>query len=445
MSKIPQHMLGIGAVMRGAGVLFVGTMATQVLTGLVYLFAARGVLPAVYGTAATTASIALLAVAILDFGGSTFALRERSSGRMSSRSLSDWIRSKSAMIAVTAPFVGCIAAWSAGDLSWTTIAFSALLFVGASLAMILGVPLRAQMRFGAIVTVTVASRLPSVGLILLLSFQGHADKVSLVALLALSSFLEAWFYVAASRLSGHERHPYSSYRWTNPFRGGVGVGISSAANSLGALDISLVRAVSGAAVAGEYAAVNRWMGPIGLTSQAVTQAVFPRMSAAEASGRGRGLASALWTVSLSVPVVGAIALSAPWLVPTFLGDAYAGSVVTLQLLCLAIVFSMACQPLSAALVAWRLELHAAGCVLGGLTIQLAAQGMGAHLYGSRGAAGGAVVGQFMTVVLLCLVLRLTKARWSKSRSSSEPTTILDVSGGAVVHHPLGEVPSAGPR
>jgi O-antigen/teichoic acid export membrane protein len=403
-------------VLQGAGVLFLGTMTTQLLTGLVYLFAARGVSPAEYGTAATAASVALLGVAIVDFGGSTFALRERSSGRMTQASWRHWSKSKSLIILASAPIVGYVACLCAGALRLSTCLTVGLLFLGASLAMIQGVPLRVGLRFGVMVFITVISRLPSAGLIIFFSVRHQLGSNSLVLLLAMSSLVEAALYTAVE-LRGvgiGNQAGRGTFRWVNPYRGGVGVGLSSAANSLGSLDISLVRVVSGAAVAGEYAAVNRWMGPIGLTSQAVTQAVFPRMSAVDASGRRGGLISALWTVSLSLPIIGTIALCAPWIVPAFLGEAYRGSVVTLQLLCLAIVFAVACQPLSAALVAWQLELHAAACVLGGLVVQLSSQAVGASLYGSRGAAGGAVVGQLVTVVALCIVMRRTHSRWGIS-------------------------------
>jgi len=405
-------------VLRGAGILFVGTMTTQVLTGLLYLLAARAMLPAGYGSAAAVASMSVLAVAVCDFGGATFALREHSAGRSSDQDLLEWQRSKAAIVLAASPVAGGIAALAGGSFDISTVAAAAALFVGGSAALLLGIALRARLHFGALVTATVLSRLPGVGVLGLLVWRGEVGGNILVLLLALNSGLEALLYWVFERRLTAVAAAQRPLRWINPYRSSIGVGSSATVNSLGTLDITLVRGVAGASVAGEYAAVNRWMGPIGLASQAVTQAVFPRLSSAAAGNRQAGLTNALMLISLSLPVVGCVALAAPWLVRTFLGTEYAGSAGALRLLCLAIVFAMACQPLSAALVAWKLEKHAAGCVLLGVVVQFAAQALGSVRIGADGAAAGFAVGQAFTMALLLVCLRRTRRLWNAEDDGS---------------------------
>jgi len=409
-------------ISQGASVLFAGTMTTQILTGLVYLLGARVMLPTGFGSAAAVASMAILAVAICDFGGMTYALRERSAGRMSPLDLAEWRRSKGWVILGVSPVVGVAAALAGGALAVTTVASAAALFIAASMALILGISLRSELRFGAVVGATVTSRIPSVLIIGVLAWTDGLDGNVLVLLLGLNSALEAWLYWVLEKRLTEPYEVVTRLQWVHPYRSRSGVGASTTVNALGSLDITVVNKVADAAVAGQYAAVNRWMGPIGLGSQAVTQAVFPRMSAASVGSRMSGLTSALLTVSLSLPVVGVVALLAPWLVDTLLGSAYAGSALCLQLLCLAIAFAIACQPLSSALVAWRLEKHAAACVFAGLLVQLGTQAIGAHQFGAAGAAGGAAIGQSFTVLLLVICLHRTRSLWGNEHEG----TVIDL-------------------
>ncbi len=125
-------------------------------------------------------------------------------------------------------------------------------------------------------------------LIFLLAWRGGVSGDLLVLLLALNSGIEACLYRVLQKRLTAPHEPVVRYHWVHPYRDRSGVGASATVNSLGTLDITVVNNVAGAAVAGQYAAVNRWMGPIGLAAQAVTQAVFPRMSADAASKRFSG-------------------------------------------------------------------------------------------------------------------------------------------------------------
>ena len=365
--------------------------------------------PAEFGSAAASASVTLLCVAAADFGGATYALRESAAARMTLDQFARWLWSKTLVILGLAPVAALTGAIAGGEISVARIASCGVFFVGSSLALIRCVPLRSALHFACLSGAMVISRLPSVAFILGMSHTGTVSPDAFVALLAGGSLLEAALYrrIATRRFSVSPRIS----GLVNPYRNSAGVGLAAAGSSIGSLDISLVKLTAGAGVAGEYAAVNRWMGPVGLISQAVTQAIFPLMSSATRESRGSSLKSGLVTVMLSFPIVAGVILAAPWLVSTLLGSAYQGAGLTLQILCVAIIVAMLCQPLNAALIAWNLERQAAASVIGSQIIQLVLQAVGASLFGAPGAAGGAVAGQIVTLIAVILVLSATKSTW----------------------------------
>ena len=385
--EIRRHLV---AVLASAGV-------TQLLVATVYILSARSASPDRYGPVAAGAAVAMLAGSAVDFGGATYMVRELAAGR--GQEYQSWLYSKLLIGAVVALPIGAIAALVGARGAWTAAnaAWLAVLFCGAIWSFLFAIPLRVNMRFGTISLIQVISRAPSAIVALLLQSAHRLVPELLVPLLALAYVLEALMYVVSNglrNLSGMTR----GTRLVNPYTGSGRIGLNATISSMSSLDAAVITATAGNLAAGQFAGVSKWTAPIGLVSTAISQTMFPRMSRARRDQRARLLAVSLGYLGLALPILLAVAIFAPIVVRVLLGGQYAESVGVLRVLCVALIFAMANQPLNSTLIAWG-EEHAATVVLfGSMVVQLASQAMLAAGFGAIGAAWGAAVGQ-----LLCLM------------------------------------------
>ena len=164
--------------------------------------------------------------------------------------------------------------------------------------------------------------------------------------------------------------------------------------------------------------MNKWEQPIALIAAAYSSYMFPAL-AAKASHRAtiRALRPLVALVVLGVlMVLGAIAL-APWLVDTFLGSRYSGSVNLLRLSLLGAILVLVAQPLAILLQARDQEHHVAvvtvaAKVLAVLAVVLFAKRFGATVSPvAAGTSTALVAGMFL---LRARQLWLTEPRAAQS-------------------------------
>jgi lipopolysaccharide exporter len=380
--EIRRHLI---LVLASAGV-------TQLLVALIYILCARSGQPERYGPIAAGIGVASLAAVVVDFGGSTYMVRELSAQR--DRMYNSWLLSKFLIIMVATPMIGVMAAVIAVRAAWTLslVVWLAVLFAGVSLSMLFAVPLRVEMAFGTIALVQVLSRFPFAVGALALQSAHRLQAQNLVVLLAGTYVSEAAMYVVRQRIRG-KTWVIRRATLMNPFVGSTGVGVNSSINALSGLDAAVISATGGASAAGQFAGVSKWTAPIGLVATAISQTMFPRMSRARPDQRSKLLLVSLAYLGLALPVLVAVAWFAPAVVHALLGAQYSNSAGALRILCVALVFALANQPLNSTLIAWGEERAASVILVISMVVQLSCQALLAAHFGALGAAWGAAVGQ----------------------------------------------------
>ena len=166
---------------------------------------------------------------------------------------------------------------------------------------------------------------------------------------AVSWSLTAWWAISSTRsLVGRS----ASLPRSNPWRGASRFGLFSLAVAVQGLDVVIIGGIAGSATAGKLAAVTKWEQPIALIAGAYSSYAFPGL-AAKASHRSaiRSLRPFAGLMAVGAAMVGAGVVLAPWLVRTFLGSRYSGSISLLRLSLGGSVLVLVAQPLAVLLQA----------------------------------------------------------------------------------------------
>lgn len=380
--------------LRDVAFLYAATGSSQFFVAITYVFCARMAGASQFGVAALAVSLALLSASFVDFGGALHALRERTSDRWDEERARDWVGSKLRVVAGVSALSLLPAVLVLHDP--LTAGGASLYLLGTASAAVLAVPLRSKLAFGRIAVIQVTSRAVPACAVLVCWLAGAHSALLLVAALAVGSLVEAAGYAVMHRRDRFAR--LRDARWVNPFSGTLRIGLNTASGGLGNLDVTLVTAGAGAAAAGEYAAVNRWAGAMGLVSTAVAQAFFPRLSAAKQTDRRATLLTMLLPILAFVPVLAAVAIFAGPICAWVLGPGYPGSGAVLALLAAAVTASMFCNAFNSALLAWGFETIATVWTLAGLGTQLVGQFVFSRMIGAPGAPLGSLTGQIVTLV-----------------------------------------------
>ena len=166
---------------------------------------------------------------------------------------------------------------------------------------------------------------------------------------AVSWSLTAWWAIASTKtLVGRG----ASLARSNPWRGASRFGLFSLAVALQGLDVVVIGGIAGSVTAGKLAAVTKWEQPIALIAGAYSSYAFPGLTS-RGSHRSaiRSLRPLAGLVALGTAMVGGAIVLAPWLVSTFLGSRYSGSVSLLRLSLLGSLLVLVAQPLAVLLQA----------------------------------------------------------------------------------------------
>lgn len=170
------------------------------------------------------------------------------------------------------------------------------------------------------------------------------------------------------------------------------------------LDVPLLTAFVDPVVAGIYALPARFVRPMNMITIATGSVAFPRLSRRKTVWRTELLAGVAVGAAPTVLIAALLFLAAPVL-PLIAGDAYAGSVTTMQIVCVATALWGPCS-LMVVFMQSRSDqaTRAAGAtVMTYNCLQLGGVVLGGILGGAPGAALAYVVGQALTLVTLTVL------------------------------------------
>ncbi|TKV57355.1 hypothetical protein FDO65_17680 [Nakamurella flava] len=310
----------------------------SLVTGVLFVFAARSMPPGTFGLVSTSIGIATVLAGVIDFGTNSLWVRELSDSHTSVGVVARQMRGKAVVAAATA---GALAAVLG---TWLTPACAVvgLYLLALVVAQMSVVPLRARVMPARVVSCTVADRSVAASTMLALSWFDVEPALRLPVALSLGSFAGA--ALAMWRLEGRSEF-ISCKSVAMPWGGAAFFGLSSLVLAVQNLDQAVVLKVAGASAAADVGAVSRWMSPIGLIGTALANTAGPL------AARAPDVRSAWSTMKPTRPYVllaicvGAVSsLLSPWLVPAVLGTAYAGSIPVFQILAISATITVLSQP-----------------------------------------------------------------------------------------------------
>lgn len=186
-------------------------------------------------------------------------------------------------------------------------------------------------------------------------------------------------------------------------------------NSLGTqarnLDVTVVSAVAGLSQAGYYAAASRVTSPLRIVSTSLATVLLPMASRGQPSDIRRLLKLAACVVAGMAVVYSAGVAGMPWIVRTYLTDAYLDAIVPLQVVLIGLSFAAGASLLGALLQGVGLQLYVAHTAVATTIVCLLGAAAGAVIDGATGAAWALLL-SFVVQMLLLLVRLLS---WFKDQ------------------------------
>lgn len=324
-----------------------GIAAGQAATGISLLVVARRSSVDGFGLFAAVFAATYFLGSLLDFGSSQLQTRALARG-IGSDQFRSWLLKRSLLQAPVA------AAFTVGLLRFVGDRLPAVSIVGLGLqSLTLPISSGALAAVRALKSPAVASWLVAGGnLVILLAATASpsAALFSTCGLAAATSWsLTAWWALTSTRsLVGRVTVP----KRFNPWQGSSRFGLFGIAVTLQSLDIAIISGIAGSAAAGELAAVSKWEQPIALMAGAYSAHAFPALSSTMSHRSAiRSVRPLLALLALGTTLVFGAILIAPWLVSTFLGGRYSGSVFLLRLSLLGSLLVLVAQPFAALLQA----------------------------------------------------------------------------------------------
>lgn len=378
-------------------------MAAQAASVLFYLLVARSNSPAEFGKAMFAVTTALVVGGLLNFGSTTFYVRELTSGRFCwndvlLRSIGRLGYSVAAGVLLAIVFLAFVP--DAGLLLAVGVAS---LTAGTNIAALAQVIPLASAKFTfAGIGVLVEKSIPLL-LLLALTLLERFDSTNMPIIMAIGCFVGAMLTacsarmyrknVSVDRLASALRSVRQSGGFIrqrsvlNPWRGSLHIGVSSAFYSVRQSDVALVRIVSSPEAAGEYAAVSKWNQPIALFASSIGNALLPSISAAASLRDAAFLVLKLWphlALIAALSVTGA-ALSG-WLVLYILGPEYSAAADVLIVVFLTMPIAFSRQIVYVLLVARQFDRTCSQIVALGVLLGLFTSAALAFSWGALGAA-----------------------------------------------------------
>jgi O-antigen/teichoic acid export membrane protein len=387
--------------------LTVALALSQVMTALIYIVAARNTTLVDFGRAAAVVGIALSVAAFLDFGSTTHWVRMISGGRTDESAYVDQTAAKLRVAAVAGTGLATVV-WSMGDLTDLAIVGVGLLLAGTVAVQTFSVPLRVREQFGRVGAAAVFGRAAGLAVAAVGVLVASSATYVLTLALGVGVIVECTMLLVRwpAELRNASLLRVFRGRFTNPWRGASVIGFSSALVGLQNSDVAVAERVADASVAGEYAAVTRWTGAIGLLSSAASQVAMPRLARAGNSREAlRELARLSWLLLPAIVGVVAIVALAPQLVSLLLGSQYEDSADVLRWLAIATLPALLTQPMLALLQARHFERSGLLAVGIAVPLQLVLVAVLAPKYGAVGVAQASLLSQCLILLILGLATR----------------------------------------
>lgn len=388
--------LAVGASGTGAAII-----SGQLANGLTFVVLARRLGPEEFGVFAALYTAGLFLGGLLDFGSSQMMTRDLAQGSARD-TFKSWLlrRTAAQLLPVALATAIALVAVGGGAGTWTVVS---LVSQGVSYPVALA--WSAAVR--ALRSPALGTGLISAGNLLPLGAAAvaPAESIAGVAAIAVSASwlvtaLSCWLVVRA-RLPGRSIPSHG-----NPWSGSFGFGLFGLAVASASLQVPLIGIVSGAAAAGELAAVSRWTQPVWLIASALAIQAFPGIAAA---GSDRDawliLRSAVPLASIGLGVAGAIVLAAPLLVNVLLGSAFDESVDLLRLLAIATAPVLVNQLVATFLQARGREREVALMTALAVILILFGTAALATLLGAAAAPLASVIGQLFLAIVLVTRMR----------------------------------------
>lgn len=172
------------------------------------------------------------------------------------------------------------------------------------------------------------------------------------------------------------------------------------------LDTTVLRAVAGPTVAGQYAVANRLAGPLNVVSNSVVGVFLPTLADAEPGHRRRQARRLVLLCAVSGVLLAAVSPLLAWLAVRFLGPQYAGAYWAIVAAVIAAGLSGVTQILHAIqFVVAGTRLVVVTMLVGQLGMLLVLFPWLAPRYGATGAAVGLLLAQVVMLVPMLVALR----------------------------------------
>ena len=343
--------------------LAIGSGAAQVLAAVLYILTARSMQPVDYGLIVAAMALGGVGAAVVDFGSSTYWVRELASGRVTQQQLNPKMSTRLLVASVVSALVIVVAAFTKPHFIVTGV----LMFSTTTAGMMI-VPLRAARRAELVGLLTVLDRMISVIVFFGLSALGCKLGLALWISIALGDL----FLILYLSISERSQVRLSPRTLSNPWSGAKWYSLTTLSGSAQQLDLPILTVSAGASAAGIYGGVNRWTQPLVLATSSFVSAAAPFLAGASdlRAVRSQVLRASWMLITVIVLSVGVI-FAAPWLVTFLLGDAYASSTAVLQWLAGAMILNSIAQPLLVALLSRQFDHLAAVILFASVGVQLA--------------------------------------------------------------------------
>lgn len=337
----------------------------QIILAVISVFVARASTPTVFGTAMSAVALALTLTALLDFGVTAQAVRQYANGAWQPSEVQRRLGSKVATVLV-ASSVALLLSVIVGpsDIYMVVPAIA----VGAVIGQVFKVPLQAAAKSQFTGFALIGDR---VVLTLTTAILWASDVVAPSTALAIGFVTGPLAGALISYgLTPSEWRVRPTFSLAHPWRGSRNFGLFGLAVSAQSLDLPVLALLAGPHAAGQYAAVQRWIAPMNLVTNAVSGTAVPFVAAAQSHRQAsevlRGSYKLLAFAALACL---AVAVSAPWLTTWVLGDMYAGSSSVLQLLALSTTLAIFTQPMAMFLMSRGRDAHVAAITVAGVAMQ----------------------------------------------------------------------------
>lgn len=347
----------------------------------------------------TSAAVVSAAVALMDFGSSTYMLRASTSltvGAERQRYATAWFLQRQLIMMAVAPFAGLL--WLLIPHPATFAAIS--LFVSLSTSMFGQACLQSCGLFRPSAVIFVGEKVIWVVGILLGGNVGVRPELAFGCSTLLGSAVTVIAVLLLVGSTGYGGCLRENVSW-NPWAGSLHYGLSSLASASMSFDVPLVLAGGGAAASGVFSAVNKWVQPFSLVASSFGRASIHDFASSEPAVRARARRRTKAAVLLIASVAALLALGSPWIVGGLLGSEYRRSAGVFSVLMLAVPGMFANQIVALALQLRGMQKFVSHAIWTTTVVQLSLVYFLSVMGGATGAAFAFTTSQYPLLMALC--------------------------------------------